>query len=87
MTNLARDHSLSVVTSPLFDGPGLVTRRVRVARDQVAWVRYVLEAYDGLAHLHSSGGGTLTLVAPTSRSALLDGVIDDLAGEIELTRL
>ncbi len=64
-----------------------MTRHVRVARDQVAWVRYVLEAHDGLAHLHSSGGGTLTLVAPTCRAEELDGVIDDLAEEIELTRL
>ena len=75
------------MTSPLFDGPGLVTRRVRVDRDQVAWVRYVLEAHDGLAHLHSSGGGTLTLVTPTSQLQLLDAVINDLADEIALERL
>jgi len=74
------------VVSPLFDGEGLVTRRVRVARDQVAWVRYVLEGHDGLGFLHSEGGGELTLVAPVSCAAALDEVIDDLSREIQLTR-
>ncbi|MCB9594581.1 MAG: DUF4911 domain-containing protein [Sandaracinaceae bacterium] len=74
------------MAAPLFDGDGLITRRVEVARDQVAWVRYVLEAYEGLAHLHSDGGGELTLVAPADRARELDAVIDDLVDEIGLVR-
>jgi len=74
------------VSSPLFTGEGLITRRVRVERDQVAWVRYVLEAHEGLGFLHSEGGGELTLVAPVSRAAALDEVIDDLSEEIALRR-
>lgn len=74
------------MAAPLFDGPGLITRRVVVSTEEVAWVRYVLEGYDGLAHLHSEGGGALTLVAPVEREAELDAVIDDLASEIALRR-
>ena len=65
---------------------GLVHRRVEVPRAEVAWVRYVLEAHDGLGNLHSDGGGALTLVAPRARARELDGVIDDLAAEIPLVR-
>lgn len=72
------------MSAPLFDGEGLVTRHVRVARDEVAWVRYVLEAHDGLGNLHSHGGGALTLVAPTCLAAELDALIEDLAAEIDL---
>ncbi|MEZ4338005.1 MAG: hypothetical protein R3B82_15400 [Sandaracinaceae bacterium] len=74
------------MAAPLFDGPGLITRRIEVPTSEVAWVRYVLEGHDGLAHLHSDGGGSLTLVAPVEREAELDGVIGDLASEIELRR-
>lgn len=77
-------HSFSRVAAPLFDGDGLVTRRVTVARADVAWVRYVLEGHEGLASLHIERGGVLTLVAPACRARELDEVLDDLAEEIEL---
>ncbi len=63
-------------------GEGLVSRRVRVARADVAWVRYVLEAHDGLANLHGSGDGTLTLITTSSLERELDAVLHDLAQEI-----
>lgn len=71
--------------APLFDGEGLVTRCLRVPRDQVAWVRYVLEAHDGLANLHGAGDGTVTLVAPSSRAEELDAVLEELVTELGLT--
>ncbi|MBX3273158.1 MAG: DUF4911 domain-containing protein [Sandaracinaceae bacterium] len=67
-------------------GAGLVERRVHVPVGEVAWVRYVLEAHDGLAFFYSAGGGELTLVAPEARARELDDLIDDLAAEIPLTR-
>lgn len=67
----------------LFLGPGLVARRVIVARDEVAWVRYVLEGHDGLASLHGSGDGGVTLVTTDERAAELDAVIAELGLLIE----
>ncbi len=68
---------MRVVSDPLL-GPGLVSRRVRVPRDEVAWLRYVLEAHDGLANLHGDGEGTITLVTTESRAAELDAILAEL---------
>lgn len=62
-------------------GPGLASRRVRVAREDVAWVRYVLEAYEGLANLHGARDGAITLVTTESLAAELDLVIAELGLE------
>jgi hypothetical protein len=62
-------------------GAGLVERPVLVARAQVALVRYLLEAHDGLAFMHGDGSGTILLLAPESQAAALDGLIADLAAE------
>lgn len=75
------------MSAPLLLGPGLVARRVRVPRAEVALLRYLIEAYDGLANLHGSGDGTITLVTTTDRAAELDGLLDDLREELELERL
>jgi hypothetical protein len=74
------------VTSPLLLGPGLVARTVRVPKDQVAWVRWVVEAHDGLASLHFERGGVVTLVTTASQLDALEAVLDDLAAEIPLER-
>ncbi len=59
-------------------GPGLSSRIVRVPREEVAWVRYVLEAHDGLANLYGDGTDVITLVTPTCNETELDGVLVDL---------
>ena len=75
------------MSAPLFVGHGLVARRVRVPRADVALLRYLIEAYDGLANLHGSGDGTITLVTTEERAAELDGLLDDLTAEMALERL
>ncbi len=70
------------MSAPLL-GPGLVGRRVRVAKSEVAWLRYVLEAHDGLANLHGAGDGTITLVTPECRSAELDAILAELGVPLE----
>ena len=62
-------------------GPGLVTRRVRARSEQVALIRYLLEAHDGLGALHGDGTAHITLFAPESQAAALDEVIADLMAE------
>lgn len=51
---------------------------MRVSREEVAWVRYVLEAHDGLANLYGDGTDVITLVTPTCNEAELDAVIAEL---------
>jgi len=75
------------VSAPLLLGPGLVARAVRVPKDQVAWVRYVVEAHEGLANLHFAPGGVVTLVTTAAQLDALEAVIGDLAEEIPLERL
>ncbi|MDB4974878.1 MAG: hypothetical protein JWN48_3219 [Myxococcaceae bacterium] len=62
-------------------GAGLVERTVLVAREQVGFLRYLLEGEEGLAFLHSDGSGTVQLLAPESQVAALDRLIADLEAE------
>lgn len=72
------------MSAPLFVGPGLVSRTVEVDRADVAWVRYVVEAHDGLANLHGDKDGTITLVTTPGMLGALDRLLDDLKSEIGL---
>ncbi|MFK7987925.1 MAG: DUF4911 domain-containing protein [Sandaracinaceae bacterium] len=72
------------MSAPLFLGPGLVARTIEVERADVAWVRYVVEAHDGLANLHGDKDGTITLVTTPGMLDELDRLIGDLSREIAL---
>ncbi len=72
---------LACVLAPCPTGPGLVERRLRVRSEQVAFVRYLLEAHDGLGALYGDGSSHITLFAPESQAAALDEVIADLMAE------
>ncbi len=73
--------------SPLPRGEGLAERRIRVARSEVAWVRFILEAHDGLACMYGDDTDVLTLLTPTSQISELEGVITDLEAAVQLERL
>ena len=73
-------------TSPIA-GPGLASRRLRVADGDVVWLRSVLEAYDGLAGLYGDGSGVVTLTTTESQAHELDALIDELARESAIARL
>ena len=62
-------------------GAGLIERPLLVAREQVALLRYVLEAHEGLGLMHGDGSGVIMLLAPESQAAALDALIDDLEAE------
>jgi Domain of unknown function (DUF4911) len=70
-----------VARAPLPSGPGLCQRRVLVARADVAFLRYLLEAHEGLAFMHGDGTGAISLLAPESQQAALERLIADLAAE------
>ncbi|MDB4991373.1 MAG: hypothetical protein JWN04_6551 [Myxococcaceae bacterium] len=62
-------------------GQGLVARSVLVAKEQVGFLRSLLEGEDGLAFLHGDGSGVVQLLTPVSQLAALDRLIADLQAE------
>ena len=66
----------------VFVGPGLVTRRVKVAPKDVVFVKGLIEASEGLGSLFAERGGDLLLAATESRSSDLDELLADLEAEI-----
>ena len=69
------------MVAPRPAGEGLVERRVCIARENVAFLRYVLEGHDGVALMHGDGTGAVSLFAPESQAAALDVLIADLEAE------
>ena len=59
----------------------LVLRRMRVADQDVVYLRAILEAYDGLGLLHGDGSGVIVVSAPTGLGDELDGVLAALQRE------
>lgn len=60
----------------------MVTRRLVVRARDVVFVKGVVEAHDGLAHVFAERGGDLTIAAAADREAELDELVTDLAGEL-----
>ena len=69
------------MVAPRPSGFGLVERHLLVPRDQVAWLRYVLEAHEGLGLMHGDGSGIIVLMTSESQVHALDALIDDLRAE------
>ena len=63
-------------------GPGMVTRRMIVASEDVVFVKGIVDALEGLAQVFAEKGGELTLAAPADRARELDAVVDDLCAEL-----
>lgn len=68
-------------------GEGLINRRLRVAPEEVVWVRAIVEAYDGLALIYGDGSGVIELISTPSQAASLDALVQALAEEGEVTPL
>jgi hypothetical protein len=60
----------------------MVTRRLVVRAKDVAFLKGVVEAHEGLAQVFAEGGGDLTLAAPADREEELDELVRDLAAEL-----
>lgn len=64
-------------------GEGLITRRLVVRARDVAFLKGIVEAHEGLAQVFAEAGGDLTIVAPAGREAELDELVRDLAAELD----
>lgn len=58
-----------------------MTIRVRVATEDHAWFRSILEAYEGLATWFCDGSGVFTVTGPPERDGELRGLLEDLRAE------
>jgi hypothetical protein len=58
-----------------------VERHLLVPRQDVAWLRYVREAHEGLGLMHGDGSGVIVLMTTESQVGALDRLIDDLRRE------
>jgi hypothetical protein len=63
-------------------GEGMVARRLVVRAKDVAFLKGVIEAHEGLAALFAESGGDLMLASPADREAELDAFVRDLAAEL-----
>jgi hypothetical protein len=62
---------------------GMVVRKLVVRAKDVVFVKGIVEAHDGLAHVFAESGGDLELAAPPDREAELDQLARDLARELD----
>ena len=60
----------------------MITRRVIVRAKDVAFLKGIVEAHEGLAQVFAEAGGDLTIAAPAGREAELDQLVQDLAEEL-----
>lgn len=64
-------------------GEGMVTRRLVVRAKDVAFLKGVVEAHDGLAVVFAESGGDLLLASPSDRERELDALVRDLAADLD----
>lgn len=62
----------------------LVAKKLRVRAADVAYLRAVLEAYEGIACIVAERGGDLSILYPPSRTAELEAVVEELAREFPM---
>ena len=61
-----------------------LTKTYRIDRREIAYLRFILEGYDGLAVLTTLDGraGLVALRVPPGRESTVDGIMADLGREI-----
>jgi hypothetical protein len=61
----------------------MVIRRLVVRAKDVAFLKGIVEAHEGVAQVFAEGGGDLTIASPSDREAELDALVRDLADELD----
>ena len=65
--------------------PHCIPYLLRIAREQIGFLRFLLEGYEGLAQLEGTNRrGEVTLWVPVSRRAELERFLGALAQEIDV---
>ena len=66
-----------------------IKRYYQVARDQIAYVKFIIEAYDNLAVVSTVDAyqAIIRITMPPGGEALVSAILADLAGDGEITAL
>jgi hypothetical protein len=59
----------------------MISRSLVVRAKDVAFLKGIVEAHDGLAQVFAESGGDLTIASMAGREAALDELVADLAAE------
>jgi hypothetical protein len=68
-------------------GEGMVVRKILIQAKDVALLKGIVEAHEGLAQVFAERGGELTIAAPADREAELDALVADLCAEFGAMRM
>lgn len=68
---------------PPLVGEGMIARRLVVRAKDVAFLKGIVEAHDGLAQVFAESGGDLTIASPADRETELVQLVKDLAIEFD----
>jgi hypothetical protein len=60
----------------------MIVRKLVVRAKDVAFLKGIVEAHEGLAQVFAESGGDLTIAAPAGRDAELEELVADLASEL-----
>ena len=74
---------MTLVSETVGIGAGMIARRLVVRARDVVFVKGIVEAHDGLAHVFAESGGDLVIAAAKGREAELMEFVDDLARELD----
>ncbi len=71
------------------DNISIVKRFYRLDIRQLAFVKFIVESYDGIAMLRTlnAGCGEIEVMAPECNLPVLDALIDDLRKEINIVQI
>lgn len=78
-----KDSAMSRRPVPPVVGEGMVCRRLVVRASDVAVLKGIVEAHEGLAQLYAERGGDIVLAAAAGRELELDELVRDLAREFD----
>lgn len=65
----------------------MVVRKVLIEAKDVALLKGIVEAHEGLAQVFAERGGELTIAAPADREAELEALVADLCAELGAMRI
>lgn len=68
----------------LYSPREIAVRRVTVSKDEMVFLRHVIEASEGLGFIVAESGGDAFVMSSTSQEAELDQLLSDLSVEMSL---
>ena len=71
------------MTAPTPLGPGLRAIALRISRAELSFLRFTLEAHEGLALIYGDGKGKLQVICPNDQFGELHALLTELQETID----